>query len=411
MGLGKIILLLLTPFKWLGRLIWLIILRPLYRLYRLFKSKLNKIIAPTKNRWAYFIFHRNTVTALVAIVAMLIAFNNVQAQSSDPATFGRKSIFANIFPGDPSEDLEIIEGPATQINKEQKLALTPTLNIAARPVADSTSENNPEQQLALGSGGTSEDSSEEVRYYIVEGGDTISSIAQQFSISTETILWANNLSEADYIKPGQKLTILPIDGVIHTIKSGETIKKIATKYKADSEKILAFNRLASGEALNAGEELIIPGGSIEPAVQPIQPSTSATRKFAIFNIPAPARVVPGARLQWPTISRRINQYYKYRHTGVDIDGDYSSPIYAADSGVVESVIYARYGYGFHIIINHGAGRETLYGHASKIFVRAGQSVKRGQTIGMVGSTGRSTGTHLHFEVMQNGGKRNPLSYL
>ena len=411
MGLGKIILVLLTPFKWLGHLIWLIFLRPLYRLYRLFKSKLNKIIAPAKNRWAYFIFHRNTVTALVAIVAMLIAFNNVQAQSSDPATFGRKSIFANIFPGDSSEDLEIIEGPAAQINKEQKLALTPTSNSAARPVADSTTENNPEQQLALGLGGTSEDSSEEVRYYIVEGGDTISSIAQQFGISSATILWANNLNETDYIKPGQKLTVLPIDGVIHTIKSGETIEKIATKYKADSEKILAFNRLASGEALTAGEELIIPGGSIEPAAQPVQPSTSATRKFAIFNIPAPARVVPGARLQWPTTSRKINQYYKYRHTGIDIDGDYSSPIYAADSGVVESVIYARYGYGFHIIINHGGGRETLYGHASKIFVRPGQSVKRGQSIGMIGSTGRSTGTHLHFEVMQNGGKRNPLSYL
>jgi len=414
-GLGKIILFLLTPLKWLGKLFWFIFLRPLYRLYRIFKSKLNKILAPAKNRWAYVIFHRNSITAVIAVVAILIALNNVQAQSSDPASFGRNSIFASLFGNNGEEDLEIVEGPATPINSsEQKLALTPSNNSSERPVVDSNvdSVNNPEKQLALGSGGVSQDNGEEVKYYIVEGGDTVSSIAQQFGISTQTVLWANNLNEGSYIQPGQKLTILPINGLTHTIKSGDTIQKIATKYKADAEKIMTFNRLASNEALNPGEELIIPDGTIEPTAQPLpQQSTSPTRRFGFISVPPPARVVPGARLQWPTVSHRINQYFRWGHTGLDIDGDYSTPIYAADSGVVESVIYARYGYGFHIIINHGGGRETLYAHASKIYVKPGQSVKRGQSIGMVGSTGRSTGTHLHFEVIQNGVKRNPLSYL
>jgi len=414
-GLGKILIFLLRPLRWLGRLFWFAWLRPLYRLYRLFKSKFNRIITPAKNRWAFFLLHRHAVTVIIAVVAGLITINNVQAQSSDPATFGRNSLYAKLFATNESEDLEITEGPAQLINlSDQKLALTPSQNSDIRATAtDSSGETiNPEQQLALGiGGGNIEKENEEVRYYIVEGGDTLSGIAQRFGISTQTVLSANNLNENDLIKPGQKLTILPVDGVTHTIKAGDTVEKIAQKYKADKDKILAFNRLASNEALNAGEELIIPGGTVEPVARPQpQPQTSISRQFAIFNVPPPARAVSGARLQWPTPGRKINQYFRYGHTGIDIDGTYASPIYAADSGVVESVVYARYGYGFHIIINHGGGRETLYGHASKIFVRAGQSVKRGQSIGMVGSTGRSTGTHLHFEVIQNGAKRNPLSY-
>ena len=119
----------------------------------------------------------------------------------------------------------------------------------------------------------------------------------------------------------------------------------------------------------------------------------------------------GAKFIWPTPNHKINQYFRGRiHTGVDIEGDYSSPIYAAASG---SVIYAAYdlsGYGLRIIINHGNGYETLYAHASKIFVHTGDKVKQGQTIAMVGSTGRSTGTHLHYEVRTGSGFLNPLIF-
>ncbi|MDP2789988.1 MAG: M23 family metallopeptidase [bacterium] len=415
-GIGKLIAFILSPLRWLGRVVFFIVLRPLYRVYRIGRTHLDRILAPAKNRWAFLMLHRNTVTIAVSVVAALVAINNVQAQGTDMANFGRQSIFATIFTSDLAEDVEVVEGPAApQKNGTDTIALTPTTQDQRRPVAEQTVDltQNPERQLALGIGGsTGDDEGEAVRYYIVEGGDTISSIAATFGISQSTILWENNLADTDYIKPGQKLTILPVDGVTHSVKKGDTIASIAKKYKANEDKILAFNRLASGEALTDGEELIIPEGVVDRpnAPAPSTPSTT-TRRFAFINIPPPARVTQGARLQWPTSSRRINQYFKFRHTGIDIDGNVGSPIYAADSGVVESVVYARYGYGYHLVINHGGGRETLYAHNAKIFVRPGQSVKRGQSIATIGLTGRTTGAHLHFEVIVNGAKRNPLSYL
>lgn len=413
-GLGRVLWFMVLPLRWILRTVVPGIARPLYRLYRLVRSALNRILAPAKNRWAYFLLHRHTITGVIAVMALLIAFNNVQARADQSETIGQQSLFANFFPSDLAEDVEIVEGAITPVNREEKLALTPTTQ-QARPVADAATElgDASEKQLALGVGGSGDEQSEEVRYYIVEGGDTLSSIAQQFGIGMATILWENKLSDSDVIKPGQKLTILPVDGVTHTVKKGDTVESIAKKYKADGEKVLAYNRLASNEALNEGEELIVPGGSIDtPNVTPnVSTPTTTSRRIAVFNVPPPARSTTGKRMQWPTSSRRINQYYKFRHTGIDIDGDVGSPVYAADSGVVESVVYARYGYGFHVVINHGGGRETLYAHNARMFVKPGQSVKRGQSIAVIGLTGRTTGAHLHFEVLQNGVKRNPLSYL
>ena len=415
-GIGKLLALILSPLRWLSRGVFFMLLRPLYRAYRMGRTRLDRILAPAKNRWAFLILHRNTITITVSVVAALVAMNNVQAQGADMANFGRQSIFATIFSSDLAEDVEVVEGPAApQKNEADVVALTPTPQDQRRPVAEQSVDTtqNPERQLALGIGGTTGDEeSEAIRYYIVEGGDTISSIAATFGISQSTILWENDMSDTDYIKPGQKLTILPINGVTHTVKKGDSIAGIAKKYKTDEEKVLAFNRLASGEALAEGEELIVPDGVIDTPSAPAPSSpTAPTRKFAFINIPPSARVSQGARMQWPSSSRRINQYFKFRHTGIDIDGNVGSPVYAADSGVVESVIYARYGYGYHIVINHGGGRETLYAHNAKMFVKPGQSVKRGQSIAVIGLTGRTTGAHLHFEVIVNGGKRNPLSYL
>ncbi len=415
-SIGVLIVTIIHPLRWVGRALFVVALRPAYRMYRVVRSHLARLLAPAKNRWLFFLLHRSTVTIAVSTIAVLVALNNVQAETTT-TNFGRQSIFATLFSSDLAEEVEVVEGLASLPlpNPDEDLALTPTTTPQRRTVSEESSAmpENAERQLALGIGGAVTDvETEEVRYYIVEGGDTISTIAEKFSVATSTILWENKLSETDYIKPGQKLTILPVDGVTHTVKKGDTVATIAKKYKATEDKILAFNRLASGEALNEGEELIVPEGVIDTpsAPAPSQPS-STTRRIGFLNVPPPARVTPGARFQWPTSSRRINQYYKFRHTGIDIDGDVGSPVYAADSGVVESVVYARYGYGFHVVINHGGGRETLYAHNARMYVKPGQSVKRGQTIAVVGLTGRTTGAHLHFEVIVNGGKRNPLSYL
>jgi murein DD-endopeptidase MepM/ murein hydrolase activator NlpD len=116
------------------------------------------------------------------------------------------------------------------------------------------------------------------------------------------------------------------------------------------------------------------------------------------------------KLLWPTALRVINQYYGWRHTGVDIDGDYKDPIYASEDGVVETAGWNSGGYGLQIVINHQNGMKTRYAHASKLFVKVGQAVKRGEVIAMVGTTGRSTGTHLHYEVYVGGVRKNPLAY-
>lgn len=249
---------------------------------------------------------------------------------------------------------------------------------------------------------------DEIINYEVQPGDTISSIAQQFNISIQTILWSNNLTYYSMIKPGMSLKILPTTGLLHKIVRGDNLSAIAKKYQADTDKILLYNKLNSPEEIAIGQDLIIPDG-IKPATKVVYSQPSQTNRYS--NVPSQANVVnTGTKLLWPTSAKRISQYYSWRHSGLDIAGPVGTPIYAAESGTVETAGWNRGGYGYYIIINHGNGMKTLYGHASKLYVVSGQKVSRGQTIMAMGSTGRSTGPHLHFEV-RIGGFRNPLSYI
>ncbi|HNZ86854.1 MAG TPA: M23 family metallopeptidase [bacterium] len=244
--------------------------------------------------------------------------------------------------------------------------------------------------------------------YVVESGDTISTIAQKFNISSQTILWSNNLSYTSLIKPGMTLKILPTTGLIHKIVRGDNLSAIAKKYQSDVDKIIEFNKLASVSDIKIGQELIIPDG-----VLPRATATQVARQTRVINtsVTGKAEVInTGTKLLWPTSAKRISQYYSWRHSGLDIAGPVGTPIYAAEDGVVETAGWNRGGYGYYIIINHGNGIRTLYAHASKLYVVSGQKVTRGQTIMAMGSTGRSTGSHLHFEVRANG-FRNPLSYI
>ncbi|MBU0648663.1 M23 family metallopeptidase, partial [Patescibacteria group bacterium] len=250
-----------------------------------------------------------------------------------------------------------------------------------------------------------------IEEYAVESGDTLNSIAEKFSLSLSTLLWANDLSSSSYIHPGDKLAILPVSGVLHTVSKGETVAGIAKKYSADAEKMVEFNKLADAGSIMIGDKLVVPGGK-KP--QPVKTTTSSYTApvSSIFSSNPPASSSSGARtrLLWPTPGHVITQYYHWGHSGLDIDGDYSSPLYAAEAGTVE---YAGWngGYGIMVQINHGGGMVTRYGHASKLFVKKGDYVSRGQTIAMMGTTGWSTGTHLHFEVIIGGVKYNPLSYI
>jgi len=243
--------------------------------------------------------------------------------------------------------------------------------------------------------------------YEVLGGDTVSGIAEKFGISVDTIKWANNMSDVDSIKPGDKLKILPVSGVAHTVASGDTIYSVAKKYQAEAQAILdfPFNEVGDNLSLKIGQVLIVPDG-----VPPAKPKAPPTQYLAKVNIPQEPIAAIGKFL-WPAFGQ-ISQYFSWYHPAVDISNLSGGPIKAADSGkVIVSGWPDNSGYGRRIIIDHGNGFTTLYAHLSSTAVSVGQYVSRGQIIGMMGTTGRSTGVHLHLEIRKNGVALNPFSLL
>lgn len=243
----------------------------------------------------------------------------------------------------------------------------------------------------------------------VETGETIGALAEKYQISVSTILWANNLTVRSYIRPGDKLKILPVSGLAHKIKKGDTLAKIAKLYNTTADKIIEFNKLkADGSDLVVGEEILVPNG-VKPApvvVAPVYRPPSGAIPSASSGLPSTSGYL------WPTAVRRITQYFGWRHTGVDIAGPVGTPVYATRAGtIIKSQCGWNGGYGCYTIIDHGNGLTSLYGHSSRLLVDVGEEVTQGQTIMLMGSTGRSTGSHLHFEIRRNGARANPLSYI
>ncbi len=266
----------------------------------------------------------------------------------------------------------------------------------------STSTNDPEVTTQV-----SEKVRDKIIEYEVQEGDTISSIAKKFGISTDTVLWQNNLSPNSRIKPGQVLEILPVDGVSHKVQKGDTVYSIAKKYDTSPQAIVDFpyNTFVNDETfeLAVGQIIIVPDG-VKPEEKP-----SAPRIRQIT--PDAGTVVASGNFVWPT-SGTISQGFFWYHKGIDIANKSAPNILAADAGKVIIAGWPdNYGYGNRVIIDHGNGYKTLYGHMSVIFVKQGQNVNRGDAIGKMGCTGRCTGTHLHFEVIKDGVYLNPLSVL
>ena len=245
----------------------------------------------------------------------------------------------------------------------------------------------------------------EIIEYTVASGDTLSGIAQKYGVSVDTIRWANNLEGDTALKSGQVLKIPPVTGVVHKVKKGETVYSIAKYYQTDPQGIVdyPFNTFVSDEtfALAVGQILIVPDG-----VMPKE-----TKVYIARQTPNAGTVVASGVFVWPT-QGVISQGFKWYHRAIDIANQIGTPVLAADSG---TVIVAGWpdnvGYGNRIMIDHGNGFVTLYGHLSRFAVSVGQTVRRGDIIGYMGSTGRSTGPHLHFEIRVNGRTQDPLSYL
>lgn len=214
------------------------------------------------------------------------------------------------------------------------------------------------------------------------------------------------------VKAGQKLAILPVDGVLHKVRRGETIYTIAKKYGLDEAQAQAivnypFNSFANDEtfALSVGQDLVIPDG-----VMPVAEMLPET-PFAAVLTPNAGTVSPTGQFVWPA-QGRITQGYKFYHHAIDIANHDGGPIVAADSGRVTVAGWTdNTGYGNRVMIDHGNGFVTLYGHMSVIAVQVGQTVRRGDLLGQMGSTGRSTGTHLHFEIRVSNVGQDPMNYL
>jgi len=224
----------------------------------------------------------------------------------------------------------------------------------------------------------------EIEEYVVEDGDSLSSISQKFNVSIQTIAWANDISNS-LIKPGQKLIILPVSGVVHLVRSGDILSKIAQTYKADEREIIAFNNI-SDDRIYIGDILVVPGGEKSSVIG----DYSIPLASSYFIFPCKGNISQG--LHW--------------YNAIDVANKCGTLIYAAAEGTIQKAGWTGIGGNFVRVI-HPNNVVTYYGHLSRILVGVGEKVSQGSLIGHMGDTGReSTGCHLHFDVI---GAKNPLS--
>lgn len=243
--------------------------------------------------------------------------------------------------------------------------------------------------------------------YKVQEGDTISTIAQKFGISENTIKWANDLSN-DKLDVGDSLQILPVTGIAYKVQSGDTIYSIAKKFDTNAEKIVdfPFNDFANPEtfALVSGQILIVPDG--------IKPSDQPFTKPQIYIVNGP-QAVSASGFAWP-IKGVLTQSYSWYHPALDIGAPLDTPIYSSTNGKVVEVLIGGWntGYGNTVVIDNGNGYLIRYSHMDGVGVRLGDSVESGKTeIGTIGVTGRTTGPHLDFRITLNGIYINPMSLI
>lgn len=265
--------------------------------------------------------------------------------------------------------------------------------------------------------------------YTVELGDSIFSIADDFGLKAETILWGNYDLLKDnphLLKTGQDINILPINGTYYEWHESDSLDQVASFFKVEPQAIIEYpgNRFDLTETtvenpgLEPGEWLIVPDGwrPIKdwgpPAITRSNPASAA-----YYGAGHCGSIYEGAigngTFVWPTTDRQISGY-NYAppvHSAIDIGGQTGNPIYAVDNGVVVYAGWSDYGFGYLIVVDHGNGWQSAYAHLSAVGVSCGQSVFQGTLIGALGSTGNSSGPHLHFELIFNGSKVNPLNYL
>ncbi len=386
-----------------------------YRLYRFFifiRRGVNYIV-PYKDLDMGQKFHHRIFFTILIVIGGVLVYANIYGQQVPPEEYSKGSVLYRVY----AEPNLFIETTTSSVYTKDVSYLGETggrrvMPYGASGVGEETTLPTAHDDTALVKinvpTGANIVVRDRIMTHVVQEGDMVSNIARLYGLSVNTIIWNNDIGSSGVIRPGQQLKILPYDGVLYAVKKNDTLAKIASTYQSSVDSIIEKNKLADASDVQIGENIIIPNG-IKPVVL-VRRSVSTGREV-IENIFYPTPSDGGTKLLWPTAARRITQYFGFRHTGLDIADKKGTPIYAAEAGKVERVLYQRTGYGYHIIINHGGDLRTLYGHASKIFVQEGQTVARGDVIALMGSTGRSTGPHLHFEVRVKGKRVNPLGYI
>lgn len=333
-----------------------------------------------------------SLTHLLLIVLLVFSIHNI-LPTDFPTALGKPLIsLSSVSTARGSnvafENLEAAEG-SRYLNGR-------AVPFTARVMRESLPMGEPEQKVR-----------NTVFTYTVQEGDSVLGIAEKFGLEGNSILWANEelAKNADFLRLGQELNILPVDGAYHTVAQGESVEGIAKEYEVEPSAITDYagNDLKPPYELKQGDKLIIPGG-----VKPYEPQRAVSYET---SAPAPQTAKKGTgSFAWP-MSGRITQRFWSGHQAIDIGAPRGTSIVAADAGHVTTVQYSNVGYGRMIVIDHGNGHTTLYAHLNAASVEMGDSVARGELIGHCGTTGYSTGPHLHFEITKNGVRQNPMIYL
>ncbi|OGO53489.1 MAG: hypothetical protein A2V84_08680 [Chloroflexi bacterium RBG_16_70_13] len=264
---------------------------------------------------------------------------------------------------------------------------------------------------------TVEDGKDLLRTHTVQAGDTLTGIASRYGVTMMTVWWANKLTSKDDLHVGQKLVIPPMNGLVITVKVGDTLASLAAKYKVDAADVLAVNELEDPNLI-IGQTLVLPDAAGAPIPTPKPVARSSGGSGGAPRSGGGPSTYGGGAFSWPVAGggNYISRGFIYGHYGLDIAADYGTRVAAAAAGQVIFAGWRNNGGGYQVWIALGSGLYSTYNHMSAVTVSSGESVAEGEQVGRVGSSGRSTGPHLHFEVwvgeIWNGGYRvNPLKYL
>lgn len=330
------------------------------------------------------------LSALALLLAAWASWLNIQAASAAYST--------------PAPEAEAIAGPRVPVELPPFESGLDQVSVSRRADVQTLIPNRPRMGVLS---------------YSVQAGDSVFGVAQKFNLKPETILWGNYAvlnDDPHSLQPGQELNILPVDGMYYEWQEGDTIQAVAAAFEADPDEILEWpgNSLNPLEPdISAGDWLIIPGGEREfrqwlvPTIARGNTGTGTAFGPGACSGEYSGAVGTGGFI-WPTANHTLsgNDYWS-GHLAIDIAAGLGEPVWAADSGVVVFAGWANGGYGNTIVIDHGNGWQTLYAHLSAVNVGCGQSVGQGAGIGRAGSSGNSTGAHLHFETRNQGGFINP----